>query len=158
MTDLFQSPTFGRLNLLEVKEKIVSFMAKEPKDSYRLAIGSDSQVKNNEVDFVSAIVIHRVGSGGIYFWYRTSEKKKYVLRDRIYQEAFLSLDLANRFLKEMKGNGISKFDVEIHVDIGKFGDTRMMINEVVGMIRGNGYKVKTKPESYGASNVADRHT
>jgi len=28
----------------------------------------------------------------------------------------------------------------------------------VGMIRGSGYTVKTKPESYAASKVADRYT
>lgn len=33
-----------------------------------------------------------------------------------------------------------------------------MITEVVGMIRGSGYDVKIKPQSYGASKVADRYT
>jgi hypothetical protein len=33
-----------------------------------------------------------------------------------------------------------------------------MIAEVVSMIKGNGYEVKTKPDSFGASKVADRHT
>jgi predicted RNase H-related nuclease YkuK (DUF458 family) len=33
-----------------------------------------------------------------------------------------------------------------------------MIKEVVGMVTGNGFKARTKPESYGASNVADKHT
>jgi predicted RNase H-related nuclease YkuK (DUF458 family) len=44
------------------------------------------------------------------------------------------------------------------VDIGEFGETREMIKEVVGMIIGNGYKVKMKPLAYGAFVVADRHT
>jgi len=33
-----------------------------------------------------------------------------------------------------------------------------MIKEVVGMVRGSGYNAKTKPDAYGASAVADRHT
>ena len=49
-------------------------------------------------------------------------------------------------------------DVEIHVDIGQKGPTRELIAEVVGMIRGNGFNVKTKPDAFGASSVADRHT
>lgn len=158
MGDFFNSPTYGNLSLLEVKKRIVSFMAEKPDCLYRVVIGSDSQSKNGGVDFVSALVIHRVGFGGVYFWQRGIEKKKYVLRDRIYQEAGLSLLLADKFLKVMDGNGITKYDVEIHVDIGQVGETREMINEIVGMIRGNGYEVKTKPESYGASKVADRHT
>jgi len=32
-----------------------------------------------------------------------------------------------------------------------------MIQEVVGMIRANNFEARTKPESYAASNVADRH-
>ena len=158
MFDHFNSLTYGSLSLLEVKKKALSFMAKNPDSLYRVVIGSDSQSKNGGVDFVSALVIHRVGFGGVYFWQRGVEKKKYVLRDRIYQEALLSLSLADKFLKIMDGNGITKYDVEIHVDIGQIGETREMISEIVGMIRGNGYEVKTKPESYGASKVADRHT
>ena len=32
-----------------------------------------------------------------------------------------------------------------------------MIQEITGMIRANNFEVKTKPESYAASSVADRH-
>ncbi len=81
-----------------------------------------------------------------------------LLRQRIYEEAALSLETADDFLKVFKYNGISKLDVEIHVDIGNVGETRDMISEVVGMIRGSGFVCKTKPESFGASKVADRHT
>lgn len=158
MTETFNSPTYGILSLLEVKKRILSFITQSPEAFYRIIIGTDSQVKNGGVDFVTALVIHRVGSGGIYFWQRKIVKKKYILRDRIYEEAGLSLSLADKFLKEMKGNGISTYDVEIHVDIGQKGETREMINEVVGMIRGSGYQVAIKPDSYGASKVADRHT
>ncbi len=134
-------------------------MASEPEHKYQLVIGSDSQPKNSKAtDFVTAIVVHRIGLGGIYFWKRIVEQKNFVLRSRIYQEAALSLSTAEEFLKVFKNDGITKFDVEIHVDIGKFGQTREMIAEVVGMIRGSGFIVKTKPDSYGASKVADRHT
>ena len=32
-----------------------------------------------------------------------------------------------------------------------------MIKEVVGMVTGNGFTAKTKPYSFGASTVADKH-
>ena len=50
-----------------------------------------------------------------------------------------------------------KFDLEIHVDVGTNGETRTMIQELVGIIRANHFEAKTKPESYAASKVADRH-
>ncbi|HRU32970.1 MAG TPA: ribonuclease H-like YkuK family protein, partial [bacterium] len=46
----------------------------------------------------------------------------------------------------------------IHVDIGMKGETRQLIKEVVGMITSSGYSAKIKPESFGASKVADKHS
>lgn len=161
----FQSETYGKLTLLQVRKHLLAFMEKDPNCSYRIVIGSDSAPREGKnSDFITALVIHRVGKGGIYFWKRVVKDKIYpnkdfsFLRQRIYQEATLSLTTADEFLEVVKNDGISKFDVEIHVDIGKFGETRDMITEVVGMIRGSGFICKTKPESYGASKVADRHT
>lgn len=156
---MFESPTYGNLELSQVREKILAFLAREPAATYQLVVGTDSQPHNGSgVDFVTAIVVHRIGTGGIYFWKRVVNKKVYVLRQRMYEEAAMSLQMAETVLVLLHKDGITKYDVEIHVDIGKFGDTREMITEIVGMIRGNGYAVKTKPESYAASKVADRYT
>ena len=46
----------------------------------------------------------------------------------------------------------------IHADVGEKGQTQEMIKEVTGIIRGNGFEPKIKPESFAASNVADRYT
>jgi len=156
---MFQSPTFGSLELAGVRERILQFLAAVPEAKYQLVIGTDSQPHNGQgVDFVTAIVVHRIGHGGIYFWQHTENKKIFALRQRIYQEAALSLSMAEQVVILLQRDGISKYDVEIHVDIGEFGKTREMIQEIVGMIRGSGYAVKTKPESYAASKVADRYT
>lgn len=156
---MFQSPTFGSLQLPQVRDKILTFLAREPQGRYQIVVGTDSQPHNGAgVDFVTAIVVHHRGTGGIYFWKRIVNKKHYVLRQRMYEEAALSLDMAETVLALLHQDGITKYDVEIHVDVGKFGETRDMINEIVGMIRGSGYTVKTKPDSYAASKVADRYT
>lgn len=156
---MFQSPTYGDLELPQVRERILDFLATEPERTYQIVVGTDSQPHNGSgVDFVTAIVIHRVGNGGIYFWKRIVNKKHYVLRQRMYEEASLSLEMAETVIALLHKDGITRYDVEIHVDIGKFGDTREMIAEIVGMVRGSGYNVKTKPESYAASKVADRYT
>lgn len=156
---MFNSPSYGVLTLPQVREKILFFMNVEPAERYQLVIGTDSVAKNGEgTDFVTAIVVHRIGRGGVYFWKRMVEKRSFKLRPRIYHEAALSLSFAQEFLQVFKNDGITQFDVEIHVDIGNKGETREMLSEVVGMVRGSGFSVKTKPESYGASKVADRHT
>ena len=154
----FNSPTHGQLGFAEVVKKIAEYMEEVPDRKYRVVIGTDSQVHNREeADFVSALIVHRVGSGGIYFWTREKRKKPYALRERIYEEATRSMGLAEEFLQAFKEQ-VLEYDLEIHVDVGRLGETRAMINEVVGMIRGSGFEVKIKPEAYGAQTVADRYT
>ena len=154
----FNSPTYGQLEFKEAVEKIAEYIEEVPDQKYRVVIGSDSQVHNHDdVDFVSAVIVHRIGSGGIYFWQRERISKPYALRERIYEEATRSMALAEEFLQAFKER-VLEYDLEIHVDVGRLGETRAMINEVVGMIRGSGFEVKIKPEAYGAQSVADRYT
>ncbi|MFZ5899548.1 MAG: ribonuclease H-like YkuK family protein, partial [Bacillota bacterium] len=54
--------------------------------------------------------------------------------------------------------GLDEHQVEIHIDVGSHGDTKDLIREVVGMVTGSGFNAKIKPDAYGASSVADRHT
>lgn len=156
---MFQSPTFGEVELSGVRTHIIDFLSKDPVGVYQIIVGTDSQPHNGSgVDFVTAIVVHRVGHGGIYFWKRLVNKKPYVLRQRMYEEATMSLAMAEEVVELLRDDGITKYDIEIHVDIGSGGPTREMISEIIGMIRGSGFPVKMKPDSYAASKVADRYT
>ena len=156
---MFHSPTYGKIDIDKLKKIIKDFMATDKKSRYEIIVGTDSQkFDKNSFDFVSALIVHRVGFGGIYFWKREIIRKKMSLKERIYTEATLSLQTAEIFIKFLKTNGISRYNIQIHVDIGHNGETRAMIAEVVGMIRGSGYQIKIKPESYAASKVADRYT
>ena len=63
------------------------------------------------------------------------------------------------FEKEIKklNNPSLKYQLRyIHADVGENGKTRDMIKEVTGLIKGNGFEPKIKPESFAASSVADR--
>ncbi len=59
---------------------------------------------------------------------------------------------------KLSENGFARLPVEIHLDVGDIGDTKNIIREVVGMVTGSGYAAVTKPNAYGASKVADRHS
>ena len=80
--------------------------------------------------------------------------------DKIYLETLISVETAKVFVPKLKTslNGNGHYALEIHIDVGEAGPTREMIKEVVGIVQGNGFTPKTKPESYGASSVADKHT
>lgn len=155
----YQSPTYGKVTLDQLQNIVSKYMSVDKKAKYEIIVGTDSQkITKNKYDFVSALIIHRVGQGGIYFWKRLIQDKKISLKERIYQEATMSLVTSEEFVLFFKTNGISRYDIQIHVDIGHNGETRDLITEVVGMIRGSGYEVKIKPYSYGASKVADKYT
>lgn len=153
----FTSPTYGRLDWEQALAKMVWFMGTDKSASYEVIIGTDSQATKGTADFVSALVVHKKGRGGIYFWSRQKVEKLYSMKQRIWQEAIFSLNLAEKLVRDFAVLGMFDLNLEIHVDIGPNGETRAMINEIVGMIRANGFKVATKPAAWGASHVADRH-
>jgi predicted RNase H-related nuclease YkuK (DUF458 family) len=155
---IYHSPTLGRLTFSEVIEEIVAMMASAPADLFSIVVGTDSQTYYGEAEYVTAIVVHRVGKGGRYFWRRVVERKPKTLRDRIWREAWLSYETAQALIEAFKNRGISDCRLEIHVDIGRGGRTRELVEEVVGAIRGSGFFVRTKPDAYAASVVADKHT
>lgn len=159
MNYLFNDSTGSKLNPNEVTQEIIKFTNADPNKCYKVIIGTDSEkTQEGTADFVTAIVVYRIGNGGRYFWRRIESKNKYyTLRDRITDEVLLSLEIAKTLLNTMKNFQMPKFDFEIHVDIGENGATRTMIQELTGMVRANNFEAKTKPESYAASKVADRH-
>lgn len=151
------------MTVKKMVSELVSFMDEDLDSSYDLVVGTDSksQKLNREktIDFVTAVVIHRKGKGGRYFWQKNKKDKIKTLRDKIYTETFLSLALAQKLVPELKKSiDGERYNLEIHIDVGQNGPTREMIKEVVGIVNGNGFTAKTKPESYGAFVVADKHT
>ena len=159
--NIFHSPTKGRMKLVKIVKEISDFISQDSQDKYQLIVGTDSN-GDKRADFVTAVIVYRVGHGGRYFWKKTNGGKIYhTLRDRIYQEVNLSLQTAQEMLRQLssllKSSREPSYDFQIHIDVGQNGPTREMIKEVVGMVRGNGFKAKIKPESYAASNVADRY-
>ena len=154
----FNSPTLGKMAFPSVVAAIVRYIESQSEFSYRVIVGSDSEPTDGEVEYVTAVAIHRVGRGGVYFWQRNIGNPCFTLRERIYNEALLSLEFARRLLAAFHAQNILDLNLEIHVDVGTKGETRQIINEIIGMVRGSGFLVKTKPDSFGASKVADRHT
>lgn len=157
----FESPSYGTLELSQVIDRIQAYITNNDHEQFKLIVGTDSApAVSGRAEFVTALVIHRVGRGGIYFWRRSSHDKMTILRDRMYREAVCSLELARTLVDSglIDFGGQSADWLEIHIDIGENGPTRQMIKEIVGMVAGSGFRVKTKPASYAASKVADRYT
>jgi len=154
----FFNPHDGEMTFPEVISTLVREMRTAPKDPFEILIGTDSSTSTHHLDLVSAVVLHRVGHGGRYFWTRRRERRSPSLRQQIWREAWLSFELAQHVIERLGAISMLTFNLEIHVDIGENGRTKELIDEVVGMIIGNGLAVRIKPHAYAASAVADKHT
>ena len=159
----FYNPTCGNLEFSEVIKEIVNYIAEKPEKFYDIIVGCDSS-SAEEPNFPLAAVILRKGEGGRFFLKKihySSLRKFYNWHQRILEEVLLSCELALH-LREILNKEIPlTFNWQfryIHADIGENGATRDMIKEVTGLIRGNGFEPMIKPESFAASNVADRYS
>lgn len=161
----FHSPSRGRLSFDEMLAEILGYIKEKSERHYDVIVGCDSS-SSDSPEFPVAVVVLRKGEGGRFFLRKVSyqNKKFYTWKTRILEEVLLSCEMALTLREELKrkekeldfaANYQFKY---IHADIGEQGQTQEMIKEVVGIIKGNGFEPKLKPESFAASNVADRYT
>jgi len=163
----FQSLRNGKLTFLQVLDQIIDFILADTNCSYRIAVGTDSHV-GTKTSVVSCIHVHRIGRGAIGFLHKFEiERPVTNLREKIYIETTASLQLAylfddecmERIRKALNSGGHGKgISFEFHIDIGTRGQTKSLINEMVGMVKGLNFIPKIKPDSYCASCFADRYT
>jgi len=138
--------------LSEVIERIDSFL--DDDHGYSIEVGTDSQT-DCKTKFVTAIVVCKLGKGGIFFYYPVVYDKIHTLRDRIYMETALSIGCATTLLELFLDNDVLR-DITIHCDVGPNGKTRELIREIVGYVTASGFDCKIKPEAIAACTVADR--
>lgn len=151
-------PRKGKITLDDMVKDIQSFMSEEKDVHYKIVIGTDSQTTARQTMFVTAVIIHRIGKGARFYTRKIRSRPIHNLRYRIYRETEYSLELM-QMLKEIGFlNAVLDWPVEVHLDVGQRGETRKIIQEVVGWVTAVGYTAKIKPEAFGASTVADRFT
>lgn len=162
---VFYTGTGEQLLFLEVVKRISAYIALHPTARYEVVVGSDSHASlSGHAAFVTALVVRKIGNGGIHFWTRKDESF-FNLHDRIWKETLLSITCAQELkslIKEVMGEEVlwaRQLEFRyIHLDVGYDGPTRDLIDGVCGMVKGFGFEPVIKPYSYGAFAVADRHT
>jgi len=161
----FYNPTRGNLKSDQVIGEILNYISEKPEKFYDIIVGCDSS-SGEEPRFPVAVVVLRVGQGGRFFLKKIGYKNRkfYNWKQRVLEEVLLSCQLAlslrENFEKKIQSinNNFNYQFRYIHADIGENGQTKDMIKEVIGLIRGNGFEPKIKPEAYVASTVADRYS
>lgn len=152
-----------------VIERLKQFMQKDPRSTYVLSVGTDSHVHPHETKFITAIHLHRVGKGawGCLKNYHLMREVKSV-REKISLETSFSQEVAYYFITQYLADLTdivipyhqdgADLRFEVHLDIGKRGVTKDLIQEMTGRITAMGVEAKIKPESYTAFSYANRYT
>jgi len=166
MNGHFYNPTRGKLSVEEVMQEMMTYMGDKPDASYEIIVGCDSS-SSDEPNFPLVVAILRQGEGGRFFLKKITypgpvNKKFSNWKNRILEEVLLSCEFAlflrEHFTKKVVGQPYEYYLRYIHADIGEHGRTKDMVRELTGLIRGNGFEPKIKPESYIASTLADRYS
>ena len=94
---IFQNLKKEDLTFEEVYSQIIKFIEADTDSSYRISVGTDSQVGSKTV-FASCILVHRIGKGAIGFLHKYDIQRPVAnLREKIYLETCASLQLAYLF-------------------------------------------------------------
>ena len=161
---MFQSPTFGKLRIEDVPDKILAFFERnrDRGSLIRIIIGTDSQ-NFDHTKVVTVIAVVCEGHGGIFFYEVSRQDLIRDVRTKLHFETYESLSLAEKLVGYLEED--RKYEemylscpLSIHVDAGNSnnGKTKELIPELVAWIRTCGYDCSVKPDSFVASTIADR--
>ncbi|MGD6943393.1 ribonuclease H-like YkuK family protein [Cytobacillus gottheilii] len=168
---VFQNLQETAMSFDDVFSKIISFMRLDPRSSFRLMVGTDSQVHPDKTLFITGIVIQREGKGAWACIKKMSLKRKmHSLHERISYETALTEEVVSLFTNDKKiqladivlpfiYSGAS-FVMEGHLDIGagKRNKTREYVQEMVARIQSAGFEPVIKPDAFVASSYANKYT
>lgn len=155
------------MSFADVIASIRYFIKANPDCHYRIAVGTDSQVKGRYTCFATGIHVHRLGQGAWCCISKTIENKQYKnLKEKISKETLMTYEMVymlnDQLMETLYDFSVKykNFDckLEAHIDVGTKGETRKLIREMVGYFEGMGIDAKIKPESFVASSYANRYS
>lgn len=162
-TKMFKRGNGTSVTFNEMIEIIADYIATAPNYEYEITVGTDSQ-SNSRTKVVEVICVHRVGDGGIFFYYIEYVDKIRALKTKIIEETSRSINNAAGLIDNVSVKLID-YDIDIdnlnihfqiHCDIGHYGKTAALIKEITTWVESLGYEAVIKPESYAASGVANK--
>ena len=162
---MFKTAQGQMMSVPDIARKIFEFIMSDKTNSYEITVGTDSQ-NFDRTKMVEVIAVHRKGRGGTYFYNIEFVRRITNLKQKINEETSRSLIVANdlldclqeMFLENdmlMEDLGVS---FQIHCDIGRAGKTSVLIKEIVSWVTSQGYVCLIKPDSYAASDIADKYS
>ena len=154
---IFISPTNGKMTKAEIYDFILKKIQENQitkEHDYSIIVGTDSQ-NSYKTKMVLVICLIDKGHGGRYFYHIDWMKKIKDINTKIYTETEKSLEIARELNKFLHDNDV-RAEVEVHVDIGRHGKTKELIQGILGWVTSEGFTAKIKDESWVASTIADK--
>jgi predicted RNase H-related nuclease YkuK (DUF458 family) len=138
--------------LSEIKiPDIVQFVRDNTQDGQAVHIGTDSQQTGRLTQFVTVVVILTPRKGGRVAYRREAVPRIRSLRERLLTEVWKSVDLGLRLSPIVPGA------LTVHIDANPVVSHKSSayVQELVGLVVGQGFRALIKPESWAASHAAD---
>ncbi|MCB1713104.1 MAG: hypothetical protein KDH96_11725 [Candidatus Riesia sp.] len=140
---------FGGKELKDLGEYVKQYIEKNP--DVEIFVGTDSRQYKKNTKFVTVVGLLKPRKGVHIVYKKVNIKKIKDIFSRLWNEVEYSREIS-QYLESV----ISK-DITIHLDIQKDHKYKssMLHDNAVGYLKGLGYRVETKPDSWAASTAAD---
>ncbi len=163
-TEMFNSETYGKVNIEQIPDKILDFYDKNKgiEGVFQIVVGTDSQ-NFSDTKMVTVIAAYKEGHGGIFFYEIDRINRITNVKQKLNAETSKSLEvmmeLAGELEEEIKYKEMREDTLlSIHVDAGwsDKGKTKELIPGLIGWIKACGFEAHVKPDSFAASSIADK--
>jgi uncharacterized protein len=132
---------------------IGEWVAEATREGQDVHVGTDSLVAGKYTQFVTVVVVLTPRKGGAVAYQREVVQRSSLasLRERLFKETWISTSLAMELSKVAKG------EITIHVDVNtqERHMSQRYLQELTGLVVGQGFKCLVKPDSWAASHAAD---
>lgn len=140
----------GRKPVGDLVTELKALMAERDRE---IVIGTDSQNCGPNTEYITVVIVLNPGKGGRCFYTRERVPRIKSLRERLMREVWKSVELG----LELNDIVPQTSRMTIHVDANP--DTRFRssdcVQEMVGLVLGQGFNVVLKPDAWAASHAAD---
>ncbi|MEP7268853.1 MAG: ribonuclease H-like YkuK family protein [Saprospiraceae bacterium] len=149
----FDGTTIEKPLLEAVKETLVR--ETEAGNRMKVCIGTDSEVRQDGVEFATVIVFLREKKGGFMYIRNQHSNKPMSLKERMISEVSMSVEVAYSLCDMLDMHDVG---LEVHADINTdpHFKSNEALKEAMGYILGMGFVFKAKPDAFASSNCADK--
>ena len=137
-------------------QQAIDYINEDKEAEYAIMVGSDSLWRPWHTVFATVFAVHRKGKGARFWYTRSKEKFPRNIPVRLMKEANDSVEVMRAIYESELMLMVPEENFSIHIDVGNHGESKQVINEIVGFVTGQGFECEYKPNSACATTCADK--